>query len=323
MWCLHAVCYCIRSSVSHFWDIIPVKTLTKPVFRPQGLQCCSDRWELQARCPNSHPGFSIDLSHTSTHKLSYSSIQICTILLFPSRVYWQANNTNLILIWIAIHVDLQLVAILQSLSAVMKKWWKGMDEFSCVIMIFSSNENLVLHHCETSSFVGCCFVILRVKETYKDRLKERWLCKTTERKARERRRGWKSEWWQAARVKEWHYQRMYFDFDCVLPWVTACVHHHSGCRMRNHSVSGPWQHIAVSLSLHLRGPAHSFSSVTFCQLPFLSFSFCQSLSLTVNLLIVWWLVKSESCQLGLTVELVCVLTGYVQTSTLILTNYLI
>lgn len=52
-------------------------------------------------------------------------------------------------------------------------------------------------------------------------------------------------------------------------------------RMRNHSPSGPWQHIAVSLSLRLRGPAHSFPSFTFrpCLSGFFSCC-CQSFSLS-------------------------------------------
>lgn len=100
-----------------FWKFIPVKTLAKPVFRPQGLQYCGDRWGLQAQCPNSHPGFNIDVSHSPTHHLSCSTIQCYSGhsgLLFRRCVYWQANNTNLTLIWTAIHVDLLLVTILYS-----------------------------------------------------------------------------------------------------------------------------------------------------------------------------------------------------------------
>lgn len=67
-----SVCVWIAQSI---WNCVPTKTFTKPVFRPQGLQRCGDRWRCQAQCPNSHPGFSIDLSHTSTHQFGNLTVQ--------------------------------------------------------------------------------------------------------------------------------------------------------------------------------------------------------------------------------------------------------
>lgn len=70
-------------------------------------------------------------------------------------------------------------------------------------------------------------------------------------------------------------------------------------RMRNHSPSGPWQHIAVSLSLRLRGPAHSFPSFTFrpCLSGFFPVAVSLSVSLIVSWSISWRTATSESLQL--------------------------
>lgn len=81
---LHAVSLCIRSSVN--LELYSYENIHK-VCRPQGLQRCSDRWGRQAQCPNSHPGFSIDLSHTSTHQLSYFTVQCYSSLsCFPAGI---------------------------------------------------------------------------------------------------------------------------------------------------------------------------------------------------------------------------------------------
>lgn len=83
-------------------------------------------------------------------------------------------------------------------------------------MLFFSNENLVLYHCETSSLEGCSFVILWTKRQIRTDWKESWLCNTTEWEARCRQGGWKNEWWQEARVEEWHYRR------CTLTLIVCC-----------------------------------------------------------------------------------------------------
>lgn len=76
---------------------------------------------------------------------------------------------------------------------------------------------------------------------------ESWLCKVCEDKdaARHRQWGWKSEWQQADRVEEWHYQRMYFDFDCVVVSHCLCS---SPQWLAEWEITAPRGHDNISLS---------------------------------------------------------------------------
>lgn len=99
--------------------------------------------------------------------------------------------------------------------------------------------------------------------------------------ARHRQWGWKSEWQQADRVEEWHYQRMYFDFDCVVVSHCLCS---SPQWLAEWEITAPRGHDNISLShchfVYVDLPTRSLRSPFVRVFRFFISCCCQSFSLS-------------------------------------------
>lgn len=119
---------------------------------------------------------------------------------------------------------------------------------------------------------------ISVRTTRPIRKDSSWLCHTTEW---ELKKTATEGCWGKQVTADWPCRSVTLPKDVLWLWlcVTACVRHHSGSQNeKTQRLCEPWHHVAVSLSLHLFGPANSLFSLTFVLV-----SFALSLSLSVSL----------------------------------------